>query len=89
MKKIKFRMSCGFAGTERSDVFEFEDDTSEKEIEECLQEWAWSYIDCRRDEQNLPNEERVRVRGGGGERAGRKKGAQNQARQQSRAKQGL
>jgi hypothetical protein len=32
MKIYKFTMSSGFVGTDREDVFEFEDDTTEDEI---------------------------------------------------------
>lgn len=46
MKKIKFMMNSGFVGTDRSDIFEFEDDATDEEIEGALQEWVLSYIDC-------------------------------------------
>lgn len=38
-------MSCGFVGTDREDVFEFEDDTTDDDVYEAWKEWTWEFID--------------------------------------------
>lgn len=45
MKKIKVFMSCGVVGSYREDVLEFEDDTTDTEIAEACETWAWEHID--------------------------------------------
>lgn len=45
MKKIKFHLGTGFVGANHEDTFTFEDDETEKEIEETFEEWVWSKLD--------------------------------------------
>ena len=45
MKKIKFAMQMDLVKCEREEVFEFEDDVTDEELEEELKEWAWNWMD--------------------------------------------
>ena len=45
MKQYKFTMSSGFVGTDREDVFEFDDDVTDDEIHDAWKNWAWEFID--------------------------------------------
>lgn len=52
MKKVEFCLDTGFAGVSIiSDVIEFDDDVTEKEIGECFEDWKdnlfdsyWDYV---------------------------------------------
>lgn len=38
-------MNSGYVGTEREDIFEFDDDVSEGEVNEAWKNWVWELID--------------------------------------------
>lgn len=44
MKRVRFYIDSGYVGAERYIVVEFEDDTTDEEIEECHQDWVSQYI---------------------------------------------
>ena len=46
MKKVEFYLGIGYVGSDYKDILEFEDDTTDEEIEECFKDWADNYIDC-------------------------------------------
>lgn len=50
MKKIKFRLSIGYRDAVQEDVFEFDDDITEEELEDELKEWANNYIELSLEE---------------------------------------
>ncbi len=43
--KVTFTLSIGYANAQRKEVFEYEDDVSDKELEQNWQAWVWNYID--------------------------------------------
>ena len=45
MKKIHARASFGYCNAYYEDDFEFNDDTTEKEIEDEIWEWAQQFVD--------------------------------------------
>lgn len=45
MIKVGASLSIGFPTAEHSDTFEFEDGTTDEEIEAAVQEWSWNYIE--------------------------------------------
>lgn len=45
MIRVKVSLSMGFDGCHHEDVLEFEDGTTQKEIDEAVNEWGWNYID--------------------------------------------
>lgn len=45
MKKVRFTLSIGFACGEHEEIMEYEDDATDKEIDEDWSDWAWNYID--------------------------------------------
>ncbi len=45
MRKIKFYLGTGFAGCNHIEVMEFDDNTTEEEIEECYEEWKNEKLD--------------------------------------------
>lgn len=46
MRKIKFYLGTGYAGCSHEEVMEFDDDATEKEIEEGYEEWKNNLLDC-------------------------------------------
>ena len=46
MRKVKFYLGTGFTGCNHTEVMEFDDNTTEKEIEECYEEWKDEKLDC-------------------------------------------
>lgn len=45
VRKIKFTISLGLVGCSREDVIEFEDDTTEEEIQEAYEDWRLEQLD--------------------------------------------
>ena len=45
MKKVRAFVGVGLVGCIREEEFEFEDDTTDEEIEEEIKEWIWTYVD--------------------------------------------
>lgn len=45
MRKVKFYLGTGFAGCNHTEVMEFDDNTTEEEIEECYEEWKNEKLD--------------------------------------------
>ena len=45
MKKVKAWLSIGYAGASREEIFEFDDDASEEEMEADIKDWAFNYIE--------------------------------------------
>jgi len=45
MKKVRAFVGVGLVGCTREEEFEFEDDTTDEEIEEEIKEWIWTYVD--------------------------------------------
>lgn len=45
MKRVKFSLSIGYANASHEEVFEFEDDATEKDIEEDYICWRDNYLD--------------------------------------------
>ena len=45
MKKIHARASFGYTGAYYEDDFEFDDDATEKEIEDEIWDWAEQFVD--------------------------------------------
>lgn len=43
--KVEFYMYTGFSNTEYKNVFEFDDDTSDEDIEASLEDWKNDRID--------------------------------------------
>lgn len=46
MKKIKFYLDTGFAGCSHEEVFEYEDNVSEEEINEDFEMWKNDRLDA-------------------------------------------
>lgn len=42
---VKFTVSIGFVGARHTELFEFDDDTPEEEIEEMYLDWRNNYLD--------------------------------------------
>jgi hypothetical protein len=45
MKRIHFSLSIGYPTAKHEDVFEFEDDITDAELDEAYQEWCQNYLD--------------------------------------------
>lgn len=45
MKKVEFYLGIGYVGADYKEILEFEDDTTDEEIEECFKDWSDNYID--------------------------------------------
>jgi len=45
MKKVKFTLSIGYPTATHSATFEFEDDSTDSEIEECYIDWRNDYLE--------------------------------------------
>lgn len=45
MKRVKVWINTGFAGAKHQDVFEFEDDATEEEIEADVLDWVFNKIE--------------------------------------------
>ena len=45
MKRYEFTLSIGFAGAVRREVFEYEDDVTEDDLEVDYIEWRNNYLD--------------------------------------------
>lgn len=45
MKRVRFTLSIGFVNARHTADEEFEDDTTEEEIEEAYQLWVQNYLD--------------------------------------------
>ena len=43
--KVKFFYSGGFAGWKDEEIIEVDDDTTDKELNEMLQDWLGNYIE--------------------------------------------
>ncbi len=43
--KVLFTLSTGFVGAEHKETIEFEDDITDKELEEEWNSWIWNHID--------------------------------------------
>lgn len=39
-KYVKFNYSAGYVGTDTSEIYVFEDDATEEEIEQCHKDWV-------------------------------------------------
>lgn len=46
MRKVKFYLGIGLVGCNHTEVMEFDDNTTEEEIEECYEEWKDEKLDC-------------------------------------------
>lgn len=46
MKNIKFAMETDLVGCGSEEIFEFDDDVTDEEIEEELKDWVWNQIDA-------------------------------------------
>jgi hypothetical protein len=46
MRKIRFYLGIGISNAAQEEVVEFEDDTTDDEIEDAFQEWKSNYIDA-------------------------------------------
>jgi len=47
MKKVKAVLNFGYAWGEREEILEFDDDVTDEEIEEEVNQWAWSFLNLR------------------------------------------
>lgn len=45
VRKIKFTISIGLVGCRREDTFEFDDDTTDEEIQQAYTDWMYEQID--------------------------------------------
>ena len=45
MKRVKFTLDIGFVGATHVEIFEFEDDTTDAQIEEEYETWVSNYMD--------------------------------------------
>lgn len=45
MKKVKVWINTGFAGAKHQDVFEFDDDATDDEIDEEVKDWLFNKIE--------------------------------------------
>lgn len=57
MKKIHAVASFGFRGASYEDDFEFDDDATEKEIEDEIWEWAQQFVDVDFEEIEQEDDE--------------------------------
>ena len=46
MRKIKFYLGIGFPGAEHEEIFEYDDNATDKEIEEDFKDWQSNYLDA-------------------------------------------
>lgn len=45
MRKVKFSVSIGLVGCRREDIFEFDDDTTDEEIQKAYEDWQLEQLD--------------------------------------------
>lgn len=46
MRRVKFCLETGFAGCSHEEIMEFEDNTTDEEIEECYEDWKNNKLSC-------------------------------------------
>ena len=46
MRKVKFYLGTGFPGASREEIVDFEDDTTDEEIEESFEDWKNNRLDA-------------------------------------------
>jgi len=46
MRRIHFHIGTGYAGADYDEIFEFEDDVTDKEIDEAFREWESNCINA-------------------------------------------
>lgn len=46
MKRIKFTVGTNYVGSDTSEIVEFDDDATSKDIEERFNEWLWDRLDA-------------------------------------------
>lgn len=46
MKRIKFYLGTGYAGCSHEEIFEFDDDATEEEINDSFEDWKNNRLDC-------------------------------------------
>ena len=43
--KVEFTLSTGFAAARRIEIFDYDDDVTDEELDEDWKDWIWNYID--------------------------------------------
>lgn len=46
MKRIHFHLGTGINGADHDEIVEFEDDATDKEIDDALHDWMANYLDA-------------------------------------------
>lgn len=45
MRRVKFTLSIGYPGADHEEIVEFDDDTTDEQIEEAYEDWRNNYLD--------------------------------------------
>lgn len=57
MRRIKATYGIGYVGAEHEEIFEFDDDVTEEEIENEIWDWATSNLDVNWEDESEENED--------------------------------
>lgn len=50
--RIKFTLSTGYSNSDHIEWVEFEDDASDKEIDQACEDWVWEHISANWEKDN-------------------------------------